>query len=187
MFEDVPVLLHAQDQATAPIGQEIVHVNVCSELRSLSSHGALVLRSVCSTTPVCAAIRGSGNAMFIFIKVFTLRTTPPEIWLWRWVSVSATGAYMRCSANDGNSGCKCGRRSRPRGSDARWLKRTTVCSHMTAQRSLHHRAVNRSCRLHTLHVPGLFQRYCQPSCRSTIIPPELKIRIKRKNTCSFSF
>ena len=33
MFEDVSVLLHAQDQAAAPIGQKLVHVNVCFESR----------------------------------------------------------------------------------------------------------------------------------------------------------
>ena len=33
MFEDVSVLLHAQDQATAPVGQELVHVNVSFESR----------------------------------------------------------------------------------------------------------------------------------------------------------
>ena len=31
MFEDVPAVLHTQDQAAAPIGQELAHVNVCFE------------------------------------------------------------------------------------------------------------------------------------------------------------
>ena len=34
MFEDVSVLLHAQDQAAAPIGQKLAHVDVHFESRS---------------------------------------------------------------------------------------------------------------------------------------------------------
>ena len=33
MFEDVSALLHTQDQAAAPIGQELAHVNGCFESR----------------------------------------------------------------------------------------------------------------------------------------------------------